>query len=62
METSVFHVHDNDGSILGDFPLSAGDDAGEAKWVAITPQMDLYADHAKFIERVASQLRKKYGR
>eukprot|EP00050_Salpingoeca_kvevrii_P021801 m.115867 g.115867 ORF g.115867 m.115867 type:complete len:98 (-) comp9486_c0_seq12:1368-1661(-) len=34
----------------------------QAKWVAITPQMDLYADHAKFIERVASQLRKKYGR
>lgn len=52
METTVVHLHDQDGSTFSVFPLAAGDDAVGVRWVDLSEQEMpvMYADHAKFLK------------
>lgn len=50
------NFHDNDGTTFDAFDLHAGDDAGEVAWVAITPDLKLYASHATFVKTVHDRL------
>ena len=52
METVAVNVHDASGHCFDHFKLKAGDDAKNVQWTAITPGLDLYASHAKFINTV----------
>lgn len=52
METVAYNFHDDDGTVLDCFPLQAGDDAGAVRWIAAMPDLQLYASHRLFIDRV----------
>jgi len=60
METSAFHFHCSKelGALL---PLSAGDDAGAVMWLDVDQSNEsyanLYADHKKWVDQVAEQMR-----
>ena len=55
METVVSHFHDERGDTFASLALRAGDDAREVKWMDVSNQLDLYADHKHFIHLVAQQ-------
>lgn len=56
METVVYHFHDNDGATVGNLLLSAGDDAGNVKWMDIDQNLNLYASHKLFVQKVVQRL------
>lgn len=56
METTAYNFHDADGSTVGKIPLNAGDDAQAVKWMAIADDIQLYASHKHFIEKVCEKL------
>jgi len=51
METVAVNFHDEDG-VLDSVELEAGDDAAAVRWIAITPQLHLYASHKHIIDLV----------
>lgn len=55
METSVFNFHDDTGDILGNYDLTAGDDATQVKWADVNKDITLYASHWKFVHKVAEE-------
>lgn len=56
METVVYNFHDDDGDIVGNLKLSAGDDAGNVKWMDIDRSLNLYASHKLFVQKVVEKL------
>lgn len=56
METTAFHFHDADGTIVGKIPLNAGDDAQAVKWMPIEDDVQLYASHRDFIQKACEKL------
>lgn len=55
METVAINFHDNDGSIVGQIALTAGDDACNVKWMDIDGKLNLYANHSEFIKRTVQK-------
>eukprot|EP00048_Salpingoeca_helianthica_P009719 m.139406 g.139406 ORF g.139406 m.139406 type:complete len:1160 (-) comp14934_c4_seq26:374-3853(-) len=56
METVAMNFHDDTGELTSHFKLHAGDDAGAVSWIAVSPDIKLYASHADFIRRLASYM------
>jgi len=56
METTAIHFHDDTGDQVGTFPLAAGDDAGAIQWMRLSEQVDLYASHKDFVQKVVENL------
>lgn len=54
METVAVNFHDENGSGLARFKLSAGDDAAAVKWVDVDQNLELYASHRRFLELTAN--------
>lgn len=57
METIACSFHDDDGHVLGDLKLEAGDDAGAVRWMDINKDIDLYANHKLFVYNVVDKLK-----
>lgn len=55
METVATNFHDEDGRSVGQFELTAGDDAANVKWMDIESSLRLYASHVDFIQTVAQK-------
>lgn len=55
METEAVNYHDETGETMDNLPLEAGDDAGKVKWVDISENLKLYANHAEFVRLVAEK-------
>jgi len=53
METIAVNFHDEDGTLVGKFPLQAGDDAKSVQWMDIDQSLGLYASHSYFIQTAA---------
>nr|CDS24561.1 expressed protein [Echinococcus granulosus] len=49
METVAVNFHDDSGTGLALFKLSAGDDAAAVRWVDADPNQDLFASHRHFL-------------
>lgn len=56
METVAFNFHDGTGEEVGQLPLQAGDDAGAIKWMKLSSEVNLYASHKEFVEKVVQKL------
>ena len=56
IETVVYNFHDQDGNIVGQFNLNAGDDATAVRWINIDKNLKLYANHVEFIEVIAQKM------
>lgn len=48
VETVAYHFHITD-PVLKMMPLRPGDDAAGVRWVDVTPEMNLYANHTEFV-------------
>lgn len=53
METIAVNFHDEEGNLVGKFPLRAGDDAKNVQWMDIDQSLGLYASHSYFIQTAA---------
>ena len=53
METTVYNFHDDNNEFAGKLQLRGGDDAEKAKWIDLTPELDLFASHADFLYKIA---------
>lgn len=60
--TKCFLWHDNEGDIMNNFKLHAGDDAGDVMWCDyyLTCNLELYANHLDFIQQAYLYLFNKY--
>uniref|UniRef100_W8CA73 ADP-ribose pyrophosphatase, mitochondrial n=1 Tax=Ceratitis capitata TaxID=7213 RepID=W8CA73_CERCA len=56
METVAYNFHDEDGTKVGKFSLSAGDDAANVKWLDINSSVELHANHIDIIKEVIKRL------
>lgn len=56
METTACHFHDDTVHVLNSLKFKAGSDAKHVKWLDIDRNMNLYANHKDFVERVAAGL------
>ncbi|XP_058465432.1 ADP-ribose pyrophosphatase, mitochondrial [Malaya genurostris] len=56
METVAVNFHDEDGSIVGQFNLHAGDDAAKVQWMDLGMDVKLYASHAFIVRKVVELL------
>jgi len=55
METVAVNFHDDSGTSVGLFPLCAGDDAVNVRWMDISRDLKLYASHSDFIAKVVAK-------
>ncbi len=55
METVVQSFHDGNNKVFKNFELKAGDDASNVQWMDINSDIQLYATHKEFIEKVANK-------
>ncbi|KAJ9574155.1 hypothetical protein L9F63_008411 [Diploptera punctata] len=55
METVAVNFHDENGTSVGAFALSAGDDAVNVHWMDISKNLLLYASHNDLIEKVVAK-------
>ena len=55
METVAVNFHDETGTSVGAFPLSAGDDAVNVHWMDISKDLKLYASHNDLIAKVVAK-------
>lgn len=53
METCAYNFHDVTGESVGKLQLQSGDDASSVKWMSISSNIKLYANHSTFIRKVA---------
>ena len=56
METVAFSFHDDTGKKVGQFPLTAGDDAANICWMELSSQISVYASHKKMLKIVVDKL------
>ena len=56
METVAFSFHDDTGSKVGQFPLTAGDDAANICWMELSSKISLYASHKDMLNIVVKKL------
>ncbi|XP_030751627.1 ADP-ribose pyrophosphatase, mitochondrial [Sitophilus oryzae] len=56
IETVAVNFHDENSSLVGKFPLKAGDDAANVRWMDISGDLNLYACHLDFIKIVTVKL------
>lgn len=56
METVAFSFHDSKNTIFKNFELKAGDDAANVTWMDINADINLYATHKEFVEKVAKKI------
>ncbi|KFB35912.1 AGAP006085-PA-like protein [Anopheles sinensis] len=56
METVAVNFHDESGSVVGRFPLHAGDDAAKVRWMDVGEEVKLYASHSNIVKRVVDML------
>lgn len=49
MESMACNFHDEQGTVVGNLKLNAGDDAVGVQWVDITPDIKLYASHKDIV-------------
>ena len=56
METMAVNFHDDQGNSVGKFTLHAGDDAAAVQWHDVGSDIQLYASHKSFIEKVTQRL------
>ena len=55
METVAVNFHDDSGTSGGLFPVCAGDDAVNVRWMDISRDLKLYASHSDFIAKVVAK-------
>lgn len=55
METVALNFHDEDGSVVGQMELNAGDDAANVRWMDINKELKLYASHGLFVKLTAQK-------
>jgi ADP-ribose pyrophosphatase len=55
IETVAMNFHDENGTLVGAFPLCAGDDAVNVQWMDISRNLTLYASHSDFIGKVVAK-------
>ena len=55
IETVAVNFHDEQGNVVGNIALNAGDDAQNVRWIDIDRNIKLYANHQKFIEITAQR-------
>jgi len=56
METVAFMFHDDSGNKVGQFPLTAGDDAANICWMELSSKISVYASHKKMLNIVVEKL------
>ncbi|XP_058838186.1 ADP-ribose pyrophosphatase, mitochondrial [Topomyia yanbarensis] len=56
METVAVNFHDDNGSVVGQFNLQAGDDAAKVRWMDVGADVKLYASHAWIVRKVVEVL------
>jgi ADP-ribose pyrophosphatase len=57
METVAMNFHDEDGTGVAKFKLTAGDDAVHVEWKDVDKNMSLYASHKDFMQKVVEHLK-----
>lgn len=57
IETTAYSFHDESGKELEAIAFQAGDDAGEVKWIEISDNIKLHANHKDIIKMVANKFR-----
>ena len=60
MESQAVNYHDEDGRAFDKFDLKAGDDASQVKWMEVSRDMHLYANHYDLIKKVAQKLNARW--
>ena len=53
MESQAVNFHDDSGNAFNKFTLQAGDDAQNVKWVEVSHELRLYANHLDLVKEVA---------
>lgn len=62
METTACNFHDETGVSLESIKFEAGDDAQSVKWLDITAEIELYANHKDIIKHVVDKLDAFWGK
>ena len=62
IESSVFGVHDGGDGLLHHTSLKAGDDAADARWMLVTPEVlaNMHAGHEVFLKKRIDEIAKVY--
>lgn len=55
MESQAVNYHDDSGKAFDKFTLKAGDDAQNVKWVEVSHELHLYANHFDLVKEVAKK-------
>lgn len=58
METIGYNFHDENGTVVDNLNLQAGDDAVGVSWLDVTPDLKLYANHGDIVK---AALKKRIG-
>lgn len=56
METVAYSFHDGTGKQVGKLKLSAGDDAANVKWMDVSRDLKLHANHLDIVKQVVDRL------
>jgi len=56
MESQAVNYHDETGQAFGKFALKAGDDAKSVRWMEVSHELRLYANHYDLVKEVAKRL------
>lgn len=56
MESQAVNYHDDSGKAFDKFTLKAGDDAKHVKWMEVSHDIHLYANHDDMVREVARRL------
>lgn len=56
MESQAVNYHDDTGEAFDKFSLKAGDDAKNVRWMDVSHELRLYANHYDLIKEVAKRL------
>lgn len=56
MESQALHYHDDTGKAFDKFALKAGDDAKNVRWMDVSHELRLYANHNDLVKEVAKRL------
>lgn len=56
MESQAVNYHDDTGKAFDKFALKAGDDAKNVRWMDVSHELRLYANHNDLVKEVAKKL------
>lgn len=56
MESEAVNYHDHTGKAFDKFSLHAGDDAKNVRWMEVSRELHLYANHYDLVKKVAENL------